>query len=263
MILRWLAGAALAAIVSAVAARLRLLTASGAAAATVVGAAAVAAGWSWGVLLVVFFTLTSALSAFGSERKRALTRDVIAKGAQRDAVQVLSNGGVFAAAALAWAATGSVVWLAAGAGAIAAAAADSWATEIGLAFGAEPRSIISGKILTRGTSGGVTLAGSLGAAAGAAVVAGTVLTIDWPHFVALAAFFAGVVGMLIDSFLGATLQARRLCPGCGTETEQQVHHCGRETRLVRGARWMDNDAVNTLATVAGATIAGTMFLVGG
>lgn len=261
MILRLLLGAALAAIVSAAAARARMLSAPGAVAAAVIGAVAVAAGWSWGVILVVFFVLTSALSAYGAEQKRTLTRGVLAKSARRDAVQVFSNGGVFAASAIGWLVTGSPVWLAASAGAIAAAAADSWATEIGVALGGEPRSIISGKPLSRGTSGGVTLAGSLTGVAGAAVIAGTVLIIDWPPPAASAALFAGVLGMIIDSVLGATLQARRRCPGCDTETEQTVHHCGRATHMIRGVRWMDNDMVNTLATVSGAAIAGIIFIV--
>lgn len=259
MILRLLAGAAVAAIISTFAARARLLSRTGAFAAALLGAIAVGAGWSWGILLVVFFVLTSAVSAYGAERKRALTRDVIAKGATRDAVQVLSNGGAFGLAALIWTVTGPDIWLAAAGGALAAAAADSWATEIGVALGGEPRSITSGKRIPRGTSGGVTGAGTLGALAGSAAVAGTMLIIDWPLLAAPAAFLAGVFGMTLDSVLGATLQAHRLCPDCGAETEQKVHRCGAQTRVIRGAPWLDNDAVNALATLGGAVVAGVLF----
>ena len=255
-------GATFAAIIAAAGARMRLLSMAGAVAATVVGTAAVTAGWSWGIALVVFFVLTSALSVYGVERKRALTRGVLAKGARRDAIQVLSNGGAFAAAGIGWLLTGSPLWLAAGAGAISAAAADSWATETGIAFGGVPRSIVSGRPMARGTSGGVTLAGFLGAVAGAAVMAGTMLLIRWPPAVAAAAFLAGVLGMIVDSVLGATLQARRFCADCRAETEQPVHHCGRPTQVTRGVRWMDNDTVNTLATLSGAVIAGILFVVG-
>jgi uncharacterized protein (TIGR00297 family) len=254
-----LAGAAVAAIISALAFRARLLSLTGAVAATALGALAVGAGWSWGILLVVFFTLTSAVSAYGAERKRALTRDVIEKGATRDAAQVLSNGGVFSAAAVLWVTTSDPLWIAAGAGAIAAASADSWATEVGVALGGEPRLITSGRTIPRGTSGGVTVAGMLGALIGSAVIAGTMLIIDWPLFAAPAAFLAGVTGMILDSVLGATLQARRLCPDCGTETEQKVHRCGARTRVIRGLAWMNNDAVNAAATLAGAAAAGIIF----
>ena len=259
MILRLLAGAAAAAVISALATRARLLSRTGAIAATVLGAIAVGAGWSWGILLVVFFASTSAVSAYRAEKKRALTRGVIEKDAARDAVQVLSNGAAFAVAGVLWMSTGDSVWIAAGAGAIAAAAADSWATEIGVSLGGEPRSILSGLRVPRGTSGGVTAAGLLGALAGAAVVAATMLIIDWPLYTVPAAFLAGVFGMTLDSVLGATLQARRLCPACGAETEQKVHYCGTPTRVIRGAPWMENDAVNALATLAGAIAAGILF----
>jgi uncharacterized protein (TIGR00297 family) len=247
--------------VAAAAARARLLSRTGAIAAATVGAAAVAAGWRWGIVLVVFFVLTSALSLYGVERKRALTRGVLAKGAQRDAIQVLSNGGAFAAAGIGWLLTGSPVLLAAGAGAIAAAAADSWATEIGIAFGGTPRSVISWTPMTRGASGAVTVAGFAGALAGAVAMAATMLLIGWPRAVAGAAFLAGMPGMVVDSVLGATVQARRFCLDCRAETEQPVHHCGRPTQVIRGARWMDNDIVNLVATLSGAVIAAILFVV--
>ncbi len=261
--LRLVIGLVLAAVIAAGAAAARSLSTTGALAAAVIGIAAVAAGWSWGVVLVVFFALTSALSAYGAERKRALTRGMLAKGgATRDAVQVISNGGVFAAAGIIWLGTGDPLFLAAGGGAIAAAAADSWATEIGIALGGEPRSIISWTPMTRGTSGGVSFAGFAGAVAGAAAVAGTMLLVGWPRAVAVAALFAGLLGMLMDSVLGATLQARRFCHHCGTETEQPVHQCGRPAHLIRGVRWMGNDLVNMLATLSGAVIAGMLLVAG-
>lgn len=261
MILRLVIGAALAVLVSSAAIRVRMLSPSGAVAAVILGTIVVAAGWAWGILLMVFFALTSILSAYGADTKRALTRGVLAKGSRRDPVQVWSNGAAFAAAGVGWLMTDSALWLAAGAGAIAAAAADSWATEIGLAFGGRPRSIISGRPLSPGTSGGITLAGSLGGVAGAAAMAGTVLIIGWPRGAVSAALLAGVLGMIVDSVLGATLQCHRYCPGCGTETEQRVHHCGRATDMIRGVRWMDNDTVNTFATFSGAVIAGIIFIV--
>lgn len=255
VILRFLLGAAFATVVSLSAARARSLSGSGAAAAAILGTIAVTAGWSWGILLVVFFTLTAALTAYQSARKRELTREIVKKSDARDAAQVLANGGAFALAALAWIATGSGIWLAAAAGSIAAAAADSWATETGIALGGRPRAILTGKPAAPGTSGAVTATGSLGGVAGAAAMAATVLIIGWSRQIAAAAFFAGAAGMIIDSILGATVQARRFCTGCDTETEQPLHHCGRATEMIRGVRWLDNDMVNVLATLSGALIA--------
>lgn len=261
MILRLVMGVVLAVVVAAAAARARLLSPAGALAAALMGAATVAAGWSWGIVLVVFFVLTSALSLYASDRRSTLTRGILEKsGASRDATQVIANGGVFAIAGIVWLGTSDPLFFAAGGGAIAAAAADSWATEAGIVLGGEPRSIVSGTPMAKGTSGGVTFAGFLGATTGAAVMAATMLLIGWPRSVAAASFLAGVLGMIVDSVLGATLQARRFCADCRAKTEQLVHHCGRPTQVTRGARWMDNDLVNLLATLSGAVIAAILFV---
>lgn len=262
VILRFLLGALLAAAVAAIANRSRLLSVSGALAATVVGASAVTGGWSWGILLVVFFAASSALTAHQGARKRDITRGTLAKQSAREAVQVLSNGGAFALAALASAMTGSGIWTVAGAGAIAAAAADTWATETGIAYGGAPRSILSWKSAAPGTSGAISAVGTAGGIAGAAAIAATVLIIGWPPSAAAAAFFAGVSGMLIDSVLGATIQSRRHCAACGADTEQLVHSCGRGTQHIRGVHGVNNDTVNALATVSGAMIAAGIMLAG-
>lgn len=246
--------------VTMAAARVHLLTASGAVAAAIIGSIAVAAGWSWGVLLVAFFALTSALCAVVPNRKRDLA-DVTEKSSNRDAIQVMANGGVFAACATAWLATGSALWAAAAAGSIASAAADSWATEVGVAVGGEPRSIVSGRAMKPGMSGGVTVAGSLAALSGAAVTGTIVLIIGWPRLAAVAAILAGVTGMIIDSVLGATVQTRRFCPDCVALTERTIHSCGAATRVSGGIAWMTNDVVNLLATVSGAIVAGIVFSV--
>jgi uncharacterized membrane protein len=73
---------------------------SGAIAATVVGAASVAAGWRWGALLLVYFAAATLLSHAGAAEKALRTRSIIAKAGARDAIQVVANGGMFAACAL-------------------------------------------------------------------------------------------------------------------------------------------------------------------
>ena len=237
--------------------RARALSIGGAAAATVVGALALLAGWRWALLLILYFVSSSVLSRLGADEKTARTRSVIEKGGERDAMQVLANGAVFAIAALLTiSAPGHEMrWAALGVGALAASASDTWATEIGTLVGGTPRSILGFRPLPFGMSGGVTVAGSIAAIAGAAVVALLAVALAWPARVALAAFLGGVAGSTLDSLLGATLQLRRRCDRCDCDTERAIHDCGAETRRAGGIAWLGNDAVNLVCGAVGGLLA--------
>jgi uncharacterized protein (TIGR00297 family) len=231
------------------------LTTSGAVAATVVGTLAVVAGWNWGTLLILYFLSSTILSRLGRAQKEDLTSPIVAKGGRRDAVQVLANGGVFAAAAIAMLIDPSVRWVALGAGSLAAAAADTWATEVGTLHGGTPRSILTWRPVPVGTSGGVSLIGTVAAVAGAAFVAILSWLLGWVPRIAGTVALGGIVGAMVDSVLGATVQARRWCDACEQETERETHHCGAATRRLRGVRLLDNDVVNFLSTAAGGILA--------
>ncbi len=250
-----LIGGAIASAMAALAARrMRALSRTGAIAAFLIGTAAVAAGWSWAALLIAYFVAATSLSKLGEGEKAKRIGSIVDKGDERDATQVIANGGVFAIAAIAELVTQSAVWYAIGIGALAASAADTWATEVGTLAGGEPVSIISGRRVPAGTSGGITLTGSLAGVAGSLFVAlGTALA-QWPvTFTAVA--LGGIAGALSDSLLGATLQSRRWCDACEKATERLVHDCGNRTRRIGGAGWLDNDAINAACSVVGALVA--------
>ena len=255
MIERAAAGIALAAVIAIAARAVRALTTDGAIAATLVGAVSVAAGWSWAALLLGFFLSSSALSRIGIDIKRQRTSWIVEKGSRRDAVQVLANGGVFAAAALGYVALPWDGWMALGGGALAAVTADTWATEIGTLAKGVPRVITTWRPASPGTSGAVTLQGSIGMVLGSAFLTLGMIAAVWPRHVFVAAFVGGVVGALADSLAGATMQARRRCASCDALTERAIHSCGAHTVHAGGASWMTNDAVNLLCSVVGASSA--------
>ncbi len=64
-----------------------------------------------------------------------------------------------------------------------------------------------------------------------------------------------LAGSLFDSLLGATVQGIYYCEAWGKETESPLHRCGRKARQLRGWRWLDNDVVNFLCSVAGSLVA--------
>ena len=243
--------------ISLIARRARALSVSGAIAAGIIGILAVLAGSTWAVLLVLYFSSASALSRLGAERKEERTHDTIEKGGERDAWQVLANGAVFAAAA-AFAVVlpqRDAQWMALAAGVLAASASDTWATEIGTLYGGTPRSIVGFERVPPGMSGGITVAGTLGALAGATFIAVASLALSWPPRVAIGAFVGGVIGSTVDSILGATLQSRRWCSHCNRVTEREFHDCGTPTYRTGGIAWLNNDAVNFTSGLVGGLVA--------
>ena len=259
MIARALEGLLVALTVALAAQRAHALSFGGAAAAVVVGSLAVAAGWPWGALLIAYFVASIVLSRIRGAEKAQRTGDVVAKGGARDAFQVVANGGLFAAAALAGASLdpssiAAGVLTAAALGALAASTADTWATEIGSLATRPPRSILTWRPVAPGTSGGVNLLGMLAMLAGAAFIAylARVLSIAVP---VLAVVLGGFLGAIADSVVGATLQDRRWCDTCQKSTERMIHSCGTPTRHAGGITLVDNDLVNLIATFSGAAIA--------
>ena len=257
------------------------LSKSGAVAACVVGGTIFGfGGVGWAVLLVLFFISSSALSTFKARDSRKIkAAETFDKGGRRDAAQVLANGGVAALMALL---AGVSVFpftdlenylyptflVSAYAGALAAATADTWATEIGVLSKAPPRMLTTGQVAEVGTSGAVTWVGSLASIAGAlfiglAAALLNMLMLFGPYQVnplrlMLAALAGGVAGSLFDSLLGATVQASYWCPRCQKATESRLHRCGTRTQLRRGFAIISNDLVNLAATLVGAVVAATI-----
>jgi len=236
-----------AAAVSIAAWRLGALSASGAVAGTVIGGVVFGTGgFGAALVLVTFFISSSALSLLAPRGERSA----------RDAWQVLANGSV---AAVAIALTefhpmARVAFL----GATAAATADTWATEIGVRLGKTPRSILSLRRQEPGSSGAVSIPGTLAAAAGALAVggAGYWLMAGISGLELVAVSLGGLLGSILDSLLGAGLQARYKCSLCAMFPEVARHGgCSERATRLSGVPGLDNDAVNWLATAAGAALA--------
>jgi len=182
----------IAGLIAAIAHRLRLLTAGGAVAATVAGGAAVLAGLSWVILLLFFFTTSTALSRWRAAERDRLVSPLVEKEGPRDAVQVVANGGLFALAAILSTRGDAFAWQAVAAGAIAAATSDTWSTEVGTVLGGIPIGILNGRQVAPGTSGGITMQGTMAALTGAFAAALITVIMGWP--VPLHAVFAGGIG---------------------------------------------------------------------
>jgi uncharacterized protein (TIGR00297 family) len=242
-----LPGFLLALIIAFAARKARSLSRSGAIAAAFTGTVIFGiGGWEWALLLLTFFITSSALSRAFKKRKQGLD-EKFSKGHERDAGQVFGNGGIatFFAALHFFFPESPIPWVGFAAS-LAAVNADTWATELGVLSPHPPRMITNLKrIVEKGTSGGISLVGTLASLAGSALIAffASLLTDNWSLLPLITV--SGLVGSLFDSLLGGTVQAMYYCPNDKKETEKHpVHTCGTETVHIRGWKWLDNDRVN-------------------
>ena len=255
-----LLGFILAMIISYLAYRARSLNNSGALAATIVGTIVFGlGGLQWAILLLTFFITSSGLSRAFKKRKQGLD-EKFSKGHERDAGQVFGNGGLATAFVLIHALypESSVGWVGFAAS-LAAVNADTWATELGVLNPTAPRLITKlNRVVEKGTSGGISLTGTLASLTGSALIgilAGTLYPTPDPVPLFLIITLSGLAGSLFDSFLGATVQAMYYCPTDKKETEKHPRHtCGTETVHIRGWKWLNNDLVNFACGAFGALI---------
>ena len=199
-------------------------------------------------------------------------------GGQRNWVQVVCNGGVASVGALLYLAevgmtelplraphgvpdTPSLLSLSVLA-ALSCSCGDTWASEVGSVIGGKPRLITSWKPVPMGTNGGVTAVGVACSIAGGAVI-------GFSHFLTLLVFWregdfswlsgvelvwigaaSGLIGSLVDSVLGATLQFS----GFSEKLGHVVNSPGPGVARVSGWDILDNHTVNLLSSLITATL---------
>ena len=220
-------------------------------------------GWQWAILLLTFFITSSALSRAFKKRKQGL-EEKFSKGHERDAGQVFGNGGIATLFAALHFFFPNELWPWLGfAASLAAVNADTWATELGVLNPHPPRMITDlRKVVEKGTSGGISLIGTLASLAGSALIAflASLLTDNWSLF--LLVTISGLAGSLFDSLIGGTVQAMYFCPKDNKETEKYpIHTCGTPTTHIRGWTWLNNDWVNFACGAFGVIAAFLVFFI--
>lgn len=206
-----------------------------------------AGGLKWVIPIATFFILSSIIS------KMSNTDNQLHKGSKRDIIQVLANGGVATIIAIINFYVPNedfyILYLAV----IAAATADTWASEIGSFNSKDPFHIIRFTRVAKGTSGAISFLGTVGSILGSITIGliGYIWNVPLPLIYLIV--IAGSIGSLVDSFIGGSIQANFECIECNKFTEKRTH-CSVPSSYISGIYYIDNDMVNFLNTVSAVLI---------
>lgn len=243
--LRWLAAAVFGCAIVPFMLRMRWLDLPGALGGGLIAGVAVGlGGWAWIIPAAVFFSLTSVLTAYRRTSRTSRTAGM------RGLSQVAVNAGLpVLVPVIGYAVTRDPLWYAVSIGGIAAGIADSWASEIGRFSTREPVSLRTWQRVPKGTSGAISPLGSAATLLGALAVGGFGALFGGLAMVPVG-LAAGIIGSLVDTLIGATVQARFVCGSCRATVEDRLH-CGAPTQPSSGSRWVGNDVVNACANATG------------
>jgi uncharacterized protein (TIGR00297 family) len=268
-LLQLAAGLAFSLLTALISYRYKTISFSGACGMIVIGTIVFGLGGAiFAIPLIFFFVSSSSLSAIKTAGKRN-TIVISHKSGPRDIWQVLANGGAGVVAVIIYFVTGNIIWYFAFLASLCEATSDTWATEIGTLLTNSPISIVTLQRVETGQSGGLTILGTFGAIGGTFVTmliarsAGPLL-----HDLSLVgdkawlvAANCGLVGCLLDSVLGGSIQVQYRCSNCHRIVERD-NHCGLLASRVRGLKFVGNDLVNFVSCAFAAVMATIILLFG-
>lgn len=267
---RWLFSILVPLILTIRAVKRRSLDGSGALGALLVGFVLTMANYSFFSSLLFFFITSSKLTRWGGAEKKKIDAEY-KEGGQRNWVQVFCNGGVPTELALLYmievgpgeipidfGKQYSASWMCLSLlGALACSTGDTWASEVGPVLSkSKPRLITTWEEVPTGTNGGVTPVGLIASFLGGLTVGGAYFVTQllfisdlhladpqWPIIVY--GGVAGLLGSMLDSFLGANMQYS----GFDSSIGKVVSYESATTQRICGKPILDNNAVNLFSSV--------------
>lgn len=208
-------------------------------------------GWPSLLLMGLFFISGSLIGKAGGINAAAADAKM---GKPRDYIQVISNGGIAGLLVLAYGLTLRPFYAELFALSVAISTADTWSSEIGTRAGGKVIDIVGFRTMPAGVSGGISWQGTLAGLAGSFLIA---VVAGWQGFGnILFVGLGGFGGMLADSLLGSTLQAKYRVQN------QWQDECppGNNLSPEKGLHWLNNDRVNLFSNLL-VTILGGILLI--
>jgi len=233
-------------VISLIAYKLKALKLSGALSAMIVGILILIGVGIQGMILLGAFFVSSSFWSRWKQNDKSETLSILEKGDERDWAQVFANGGIPALLSFIYSFNQDPILLLLFSISLAAANADTWASEIGVLSKSDPILIHNLKRVKRGTSGAVSILGTTASFLASLMIAGLSFIL-WNDYITLNLVIVitifGFLNMIIDTVLGSTIQRKNRCTICHAITESHIH-CDTETKYARGIRFINNDVVN-------------------
>lgn len=243
---RILAGALIAAVLAIIAFILNWLSLNGTISSILLGTTAYGLGGLTGAVVIIAFFISGSILTKTKLSENA--GEITDKNFRRDGNQVWANGFWFCFWITNWFLTGYYGFMIASVASIAMATADTWATEIGgNRLKAKAWLITTGKSVTPGTDGAVSILGSIAALLGALFITLVYALMEFNVNVVVLAIIglSGFLGCFIDSYLGARVQGKVIIWNKNADLPGTSVSAGnkKEKRYVIG-----NNAVNWIST---------------
>ncbi|CAG8534743.1 7445_t:CDS:10, partial [Diversispora eburnea] len=252
------------------------LSISGAISAFLLGFGTLINEWSvFPVIMLVFYFTSSKLTKYKAERKKQLEEDHL-EGGQRTATQVICNALTGTVIALIHQYhyggnlrcliddRGSRMLLYMCLGHYSTCNGDTWASELGILNTSWPILITSFKKVPPGTNGGISELGLFASIMGGFIIGiSAVISIFlscgscnfWLEIISISSL-AGLLGSLIDSFLGATIQISVFSEKSKKITYKESK--SSDTRVISGIDILDNNQINFVSSLLTALLTGYM-----
>jgi uncharacterized protein (TIGR00297 family) len=204
--------------------------------------------------LILFFISSSLITKIHEKKDKQ-------KSNGRNYIQVFANSFIATLFSILFYTTKNQVFLIAAVISIASSNSDTWASEIGILSKGKTYSIVTFKVVEKGLSGAISSLGTFASFFGSLFI-GLVFLIAYGLYYEFSTMLlwytivvslGGFVGCLVDSYLGALVQAKYKGVKSGRITEKPFLE-GEKVVLASGFAFITNDLVNFLSGLASTAV---------
>ena len=198
------------------------------------------------LFIVGCYALMLTVSVIGKILKNDLS-SVVLKTGMKDFTEIFVNGIWAVIGIILFAATKNHTFFVIALLSMSEGFVDSLASDVGTLSKKTPYDLIRKSHVQKGVSGGVTVLGSTASFLGAILFSTVICLIcKLPLYLLPLLTVILYTGCIADTVFGSLFQVKYRCSVCGLVTEKEKH-CEKDTEVISGKRFVNNDTVNCLS----------------